>query len=236
MNAASGKGPAAGPAIILNVASALVMVFLAIMAILAAPGTTRPAHAAFVNVMVVSEDADPDTVERGTPIFNSVINALSGEMAEHIRIFDETAVPLPFTPPRTRRRDTELIETARMSDRPPIDILVIFQIRVTMMDTDLYMRRPTVHISGRILMVRGGRLLATFDSLTDLRPLLSRTCKPGSPCEYNEVGRQAATIARSLAKELTGKLSSLGAAAEPRNQDTREQDVRSRETEVPPPQ
>jgi hypothetical protein len=187
------------------------------VATLATVWAAAPACAAFVNIVVMSEDADPGTVERGRPIFNAVINALTGEMAERgFRIFDETAITRKFIDkPRTRRRDDELIETARSTTEPPIDVIVIFQIRITTMASGRFLRRPAVHLSGRIQTVRGARLLRTFDTSTELTELPDRTCPRDSECEQMEISRQAAAIARGLARELSEKLASLSAAAPP---------------------
>jgi hypothetical protein len=203
------------------------MAAVAVVGAIMATWTAAPARAAFENIMIMPEDADPDTIERGHPVSNCVIDALSSDMAERgLRIFDET-VTLPFTAERrTRRRDAELIETARLSRSPPIDVIVIFQVRITAMQTARYVRRPNVRISGRILTVRGGRLRAAFDTAMDLREIPDRTCERDSACETNEICEQAAGLARAVGKELTEKLSRLIETAPPQSQEMRSRDNR----------
>src|SRR3954464_5083400 len=90
---------------------------LSLSATQAAQAQTRP------NLLVVSEDADEDTVPRGNRIFQRVITELSETMnVRGYNVYDETAIGMSFTQPgRVRRRDTELIDIARSVPRPPID-------------------------------------------------------------------------------------------------------------------
>src|SRR5262245_34975029 len=72
------------------------------------------------NLMIVGEDADRDSVPRGSRIFNRVLAALTSDMIEQgYQVYDETAGSMQFTRPgKVRRTDAELVAIARNMSRP----------------------------------------------------------------------------------------------------------------------
>ena len=82
------------------------------------------------NLLVVGDDADQDTVPRNSRIFNRVLAALIGDMNERgFKVYDETAASMDITNPgRVRRTDAELISIAQRIPKPPIDVIVVFQV------------------------------------------------------------------------------------------------------------
>ncbi len=82
-----------------------------------------------INLIVMSDDADPDTVPRNSRIFNRVQLALSEYMnTRGFQVYDETSVAGAINPPgRVRRRDAELIEVARAAPTP-LDAMAVYQI------------------------------------------------------------------------------------------------------------
>ncbi|WP_407529201.1 hypothetical protein [Methylobacterium oryzisoli] len=159
------------------------------------------------NVVVMGEDADEDAVPRGNRIFQRVIAELSETMnLRGYNVYDETAVAMGFTQPnRVRRRDAELIEVARSVSNPPLDVVAIFQIYASASKSaysDIV--RPAVRIPGRLLNVRTGQSLGSFEVAGLQLPPLPQGCD--RECLLERVGAEAKTIAGDVAAALTAKL------------------------------
>jgi hypothetical protein len=160
------------------------------------------------NVLVVSEDADIDTVPRNHRIFNRVLEAISEQLiARGFHVIDETSVGLEITEPnRVRRRDAELIEVARAFDRPPIDVLVIFQIYASVQTGKFSdIARPRIRVAGRMLTIRGNQRLGSFEAGDDLEfPPLPRHCD--RECLFERLGTEAKLVGTSVGAALATKL------------------------------
>lgn len=167
----------------------------------------------------MSEDADEDAVPRGNRIFRRVIAGLSETMnVRGYNVYDETAIGMGITEPnRVRRRDTELIDVARSIPTPPLDVVVIFEIYASAqksMYSDIV--RPEVRVPGRMLNVRTGQMIGSFEVSGLQLPPLPQGCD--RECLLERVGGEAKTIARDLASALTQKLDGFQA---PRRYDAR---------------
>jgi hypothetical protein len=167
------------------------------------------------NLLVMGEDADTDTVPRGSRVFDRVLNALSEEMSmEGFRVYDETAVTMNITnPDRVRRDDAELISVARRVPDVPIDAVTVFKIYASAEDnayadlTDLRMR-----VTGRILNVNSGQRLGNFEisyKRGDLPPLPANCNRE---CVLQNVGDQAARVGADLGRVLATKLDMISPA------------------------
>lgn len=159
------------------------------------------------NIVVMSDDADKDTVPRDNRIFRRVIQELSETMnLRGYNVYDETAVAMGITQPgRVRRRDAELIDVARSIPNPPIDVIVVFQIFASAqksMQSDIV--RPEVRIPGRILNVRTGQAIGSFEVTGLQLPPLPQGCD--RECLLERVGAEARTLSTDLALALTQKL------------------------------
>jgi hypothetical protein len=199
---------------------------LAAAAVLAVAAPLAPVHAAAQtkpNIVVMSEDADEDTVPRGNRIFNRVIHELAEVMNVHgYNVYDETAVAMGFTQPgRVRRRDAEIIDVARAAQTPPLDVIVVFQIYASATKSTVSdIVRPNIRIPGRLLNVRTGQQIAAFEVAgLELAPL-PQGCD--RECLLERVGGEAKLVANELAQALTLKLSGFilqaqgaGAVGEP---------------------
>jgi len=179
------------------------------MLAVAAPLTpVRAAAQTKPNIVVMSDDADEDTVPRGNRIFNRVIHELAEVMNVHgYNVYDETAVTMIITKQgRVRRRDTELIDVARAVQTPPLDVIAVFQIYASATKSpwaDIV--RPNIRIPGRLLNVRTGQQIAAFEvSGLELAPL-PQGCD--RECLLERVGGEAKLVAGELAQALTLKLS-----------------------------
>jgi hypothetical protein len=166
------------------------------------------------NIVVMSEDADEDTVPRGNRIFNRVILELGEVMnLRGYNIYDETAVAMNISEPgRVRRRDAEIIDVARAVQTPPVDIIAVFQIYASATKSNVSdIVRPNIRIPGRLLNVRTGQQIASFEVTgLELAPLPQNCDKE---CLLEKVGGEAKLIANELAQALTSKLDGFVAPA-----------------------
>lgn len=177
--------------------------------------TPAAAPADGVNLLVMGEDADLATVERRSPIFERVRDALAIELrARDIAVYDETAVTMEFYDlGRTRRPDAELISLARSVEIVPIDAVTAFEIYAATQPspyegvTDFRIR-----ISGRVIDIASGAALGGYEvsyGPGDL-PALPLNCDRA--CQIAFVGDYAAPIARELGEALAAQ---LAAAVDP---------------------
>ena len=174
--------------------------------------TSLVAPAAYADqpgLLVVSDDADQETVPRNNRIFNRVITALGEEM--NIRgyaVVDEVAAGLDITAQgRVRRRDVELIDIARAIRRPPVDAVVVFQIYASAkrsLNSDVM--RPEVRISGRMINVRSSQMLGAFEVVERDLPVLPLGCDRDRECVIEQMGDNIRVLARDLGAALAEKL------------------------------
>jgi len=185
--------------------------FLLAAAMLAVAASLTPLRAAAQsrpNIIVMSEDADEDTVPRGNRIFNRVIRELAEVMnVQGYNVYDETAVAMGFTQPgRVRRRDAEIIDVARAVQTPPLDVIAVFQIYASATKSTVSdIVRPNIRIPGRLLNVRTGQQIAAFEVAGLELPPLPQGCD--RECLLERVGGEAKLVAGELAQALTVKLS-----------------------------
>lgn len=102
----------------------LALVILLLAALVAVPHSAEAVDKP--NILIVGDDADVDSVPRHSRIFKRVLDAIAGELhTEGFDVFDEVAITLEdFAQGRSRRSDAEVIDIAKSSSRPPIDIVV----------------------------------------------------------------------------------------------------------------
>lgn len=164
------------------------------------------------NILIMGEDADLDTVPRGSRIFNRVLRALEGEMqALGFRVYDETAVSMGITEVnRVRRSDAELLTIAERVPDVPIDVVTVFEIYASV-DDNAYadIRDLRVRIPGRLLNVATGEALANYEVSyeTGELPPLPPNCD--RDCVLEHVGEQAQRVAADLGAVLATYLDYL---------------------------
>ncbi|WP_460005942.1 hypothetical protein [Methylorubrum rhodinum] len=144
---------------------------------------------------------------RGNRIFQRVIAELSETMnMRGYNVYDETAVAMGFTQAnRVRRRDAELIEVARAVQNPPLEVVAVFKIYASASKSaysDIV--RPEVRIPGRLLTVRTGQSLGSFEVAGLQLPPLPQGCD--RECLLERVGAEAKAIAGDVAAALAAKL------------------------------
>jgi hypothetical protein len=167
------------------------------------------------NILVMGEDADPDTVPRNHRVFNRVIEALATEVGQlGFQVYDETAVSLDVTRQgRIRRSDAELITVARRIQQPPIDVVAVFSIYVNVqknINADIW--DLGIRIPGRLLQVQTGRRVDSFEvdypvgTLPPVPPNCLNDARTDQDCLFEFVGGQARRIAEDLGAALATKL------------------------------
>lgn len=159
-----------------------------------------------INLLVMSDDADPDTVPRNNRIFNRVQLQLSEYLnTRGFQVYDETSLALGIAPTtRVRRRDAELIEIARAVSTP-VDAMVVYQIYASArraVAADI--RFPEIRIAGRVLNVRSGQFIAAFEVGGFQLPALPNPC--GAECLLETVGTHSRLLATDLGAAIAQKL------------------------------
>lgn len=188
---------------------------LAAGAALASLAAVAPALAADrPNIVAMGEDADEDSIPRNNRIFNRVIAELGETMnVNGYNVYDETSVAMGFSEPgRVRRHDTELIDVARSVQNPPVDVIAVFQIYASAQkSTYSDIVRPEVRIPGRLLNVRTGQSLGSFEVTGEQLPPLPQNCD--RECLLEHVGADAKILAGDLGAALSQKLDGFMAPA-----------------------
>jgi hypothetical protein len=186
--------------------AALATAFLAFTA--AAPAEAQSNNAR-INLVVMSDDADPDTVPRNSRIFNRVQLQLSEYLnTRGFQVYDETSIAGGINPPgRVRRRDAELIEVARAAPTP-VDAMAVYQIYASVRRSPAAnIRYPDVRIAGRILNVRTGQFISSFEVGGFQLPALPNPCD--RECVLENVGSHSKQLATDLGSALSSKLESF---------------------------
>jgi hypothetical protein len=159
-----------------------------------------------INLVVMSDDADPDTVPRNSRIFNRVQLQLSEYLnTRGFQVYDETSIAGAINPPnRVRRRDAELIEVARAAPAP-MDAMAVYQIYASVRRSPAAdIRYPDVRLAGRILNVRTGQFISSFEVSGLQLPALPNPCD--RECVLENVGSHSRILATDLGAALSSKL------------------------------
>jgi hypothetical protein len=186
--------------------TALTAAFLAFAAAAPAQAQTNNAR---INLVVMSDDADTDTVPRNSRIFNRVQLSLSEYLnTRGFQVYDETSIAGGINPPgRVRRRDAELIEVARAAPTP-VDAMAVYQIYASVRRSPAAnIRYPDVRIAGRILNVRTGQFISSFEVGGFQLPALPNPCD--RECVLENVGSHSKQLATDLGSALSSKLESF---------------------------
>jgi hypothetical protein len=166
--------------------------------------------AADLNILIMGEDADQDTVPRPSGAFKSVFAALSDQLHdEGFNVLDETAALGGLSTGRVQRTDAQVIDIARAVEDPPIDAAVVFSIHASAKHA-FYQTRVIARIPGRLLNVKTGERLGEFQielpqHKTDRNWYAKSLCR--TECIVEVVGKNAAVVAEGLGGELAERLS-----------------------------
>ena len=157
------------------------------------------------NLMIMGEDGDMDAIPRDSRVFRRVLNELAGELnTDGFDVYDETAVTLDdFAQGRSRRSDAELIDIARSVTRPPIDVVILFDVYASAERLD-YTTKVRTRLSGRLLDVHSGRRMGNFEVSSPRNFRAPVNCN--RECILETVGDNARLLARDMADVLIQKL------------------------------
>lgn len=203
-----------------------IKVLLGVMALMFTAACAHPPPAAAQNrvtMLVMGEDADPDSIARDNRVFRRVIDSLHEQMNQNgFDVFDETAVTLGSAAQgRVRRTDAELISIARNSaqigGRPlTVRVITTFQI-YAMMERQPQAGLVRVRVSGRMLDGPSGRFLGTYEvAEAGGKISLSPDCAQARECVLEKVGDHAREIGQAVGAELSRLLAhekSMGAGS-----------------------
>lgn len=169
-----------------------------------------------INVIVMSDDADQETVPRNNRLFNRVVLALQESLnTSGFQIYDEVGTTLGALPQaRVRRTDAELFEVARAT-QPPMDVAAVFQIYASVRASTV-VSRPEVRVAGRLLNVRTGQFIAAFEVGPGITfDPLPQSCTDRE-CVLERIGDESRRLGADLGRELSVKLAGFaGAPATP---------------------
>jgi hypothetical protein len=161
-----------------------------------------------LNLLIMGEDADEDTVPRNSRVFRRVLDEISNQLNdEGFDVFDETAVSLEnFEQGRVRRTDAELIDISKSIKQPPIDVVVMFSIYASAR-TLSYTTKVKSRVSGRMLQVQNGRRLGNFELESPKQWNAPKTCE--RECLLEVVGKNSKKLASDIGSMLGEKLGYL---------------------------
>lgn len=154
------------------------------------------------NLVVVGSDFESGSVRRGSRIFARASAALSDQLHEAgFDVYD--ALDLSPHLVRATGGDREILNAARAANRPPLDIVVIFAAYTKARQND-YGTWVGARVAGRMLNVRTGQILSTFELAS---PRLRRApVDCARPCLAEMIGREAQILARDMGAALAEKL------------------------------
>ena len=175
--------------------------------LLAACAPTAPVDAqsdARLNLVVIGEDADTDTVPRNNRVFDRVLRAIQGKMNETgFSVFDEPAITVgKLKQNRVRRTRAEIVEICRAVKEPPLDVVVIFSIWPYTRRTD-FATFVSGRVDGRMLACQTGQFLGDFEQEFEEIVLPTRCSRN---CILEAVGKRTKVIGRDVAQVLARQL------------------------------
>jgi hypothetical protein len=183
---------------------------LLILSSLIAIAEPASAQSPKLNVVMMGEDADASSVPRTNRVFSRVQQEIMEQMnVRGLQVYDEVAVSLGVTDPgRVRRRDAELIDVARTVSRPPLDVLVVFQIYAAANKSPVSdIMKLNIRVAGRMLNVRSGQSLGSFEVVGQDLPPIPPGCN--YDCILEHVGNEAKPIAGEVSSALYDKLTAF---------------------------
>lgn len=157
------------------------------------------------NILIIGEDSAGDSVPSDSRIFKRVLDALINQMHDRgFDVYDQAILTLSNkNSAKIRRTDSELIEIARASKRPPIDIVVIFQIYASTQNLTSRTRINTL-LMGRLLNVKTGKHLGSFE--VDSGKSYNGPVECKQECILTVVGDKSRVLANDLGAVLAEKL------------------------------
>ncbi|MCQ0986721.1 hypothetical protein [Jiella marina] len=203
----------------------------AAIAVLGVCAMATTSYAATINVMVVQEDWDPESLVRNNRIQNAVLSTFNQTLnspayqsriqqygIDGMDVYDETATTLTFyQQDRQRRTDEELISLVRTVKNPQMDYIVPYTIYARAV-TDPYTQIVSLQMSlnYRALDVRSGRFVGGDNLDIDTAGVPFQGCAAGlngtaadPHCVKEFVSRYGEQLARNAGNKLAIQLAAL---------------------------
>lgn len=177
-----------------------ILLLVAFLSFLVAPSLSLAGD--LPRLMIVGEDADPDTIPRNNRVFKRVLNSISNELLNRgFDVKDETALThMTHVKGRTRRNDAELIQIAKDAG---IDVLIIFSIYPNVKQNQNSVR-ATARVEGRLLSVWDGSRLGNFEAEPQQYQLVPAPYSRNDVLE--SVGKMSKIIGSDVAAVLADRL------------------------------
>jgi hypothetical protein len=161
-----------------------------------------------VNLLIMIEDADTDSIPRDSRINKRVHASISQQLNHIADVYDETSITLDkFKQGRVRRTDAELFDIARSITRPPIDIVVVLSTYASVTTSD-YAKKARARVAGRLLNAKSGKLLDNFEVQSPRSWAIPYACDKQT-CMLEEIGDEAKVLGDELGMILAEKLNWL---------------------------
>jgi hypothetical protein len=201
--------------------------FLALGALaLCVVGHTATVNAQSSNpsLLIMAEDGDGESIPRTSRISTRILNELVTQLdTRGFDVYDEAAVTLrTHTQGRSRRSDAELVDVAKSIRRPPIDVVIFFEVFANV-TRKAYQNELRLRTVGRLLSVGDGRRLGNWEAkLPEGRDqvwLLPNRCFPegqgaSRECLLEVVGDDVRILAQEVGAIISEKLeANLGSAS-----------------------
>ena len=179
---------------------------IGVLGILVAACTTAPAQiqaADAPNILIMSEDADDDSIPRYNRIYEQVQDAITNQLIQKgFTVVDETAATLDTSAQdQVKRADPELIDIARSIKSPPVDVALIFTIYASMEEKNA---NNIIHtrIMGRLLGVKASTRLGNFEVVSPNTWRVAKSCD--RECVIEFAGDKAKILSQDLGAVLAG--------------------------------
>jgi hypothetical protein len=168
--------------------------------------------------MVAIDDADKDTLPRGTVNSDRIQRAIAGRLvAGGYAVYDEAHVVPDLPPARTKRSDAQLLAGAKLV-KTPVDVIIVSQVYswIALEPKMSGAFRPSISVDVHYLRVRDGQYLGNYSSGRVELPLIEGECAKNGECLRRQFGddaeRSAAAMGDAIAAKLAADLRSPGAS------------------------
>lgn len=172
-------------------------------------GTFSYSYAAdSVNLLIMIEDSDKNSVPHNSPINKRIHASISQQLNHIVDVYDETSLTLnQVKQNHLRHTDAELLDIARSVIRPPIDIILVFSTYASI-NTSEYTKQARARIEGRLLNAISGKFLDNFEVQSPRSWSIPFACD-SQTCMLEELGDEAKVLGDELGLILAEKLNWL---------------------------
>jgi len=167
------------------------------------------------NILVMTEDSDPDTIPRSSRVQRNILGGLQDRLNQRgYRVFDEQALGIDgyremTQSDRVRRTDQELIVTARSANQP-IDVITVYEVFASVEKLD-FASFARMRVFGRVLDPESGRFIGNFEVVSPETFRLPVQCP--KECLLEALAGEGRDMGVELASVLADKLDAFFVSA-----------------------